>query len=161
MIEDPGAPGYWLSRDGRVKGPSGKWLKLFTGSNDYLCFKSARSKNDQRTRKVHIAICEAYHGPRPDGLVVRHMNGNALDNRAANLKWGTYEENAADKVRHGTVQRGEVHHRAKLGQDDVDEIRKLLISARAPTQAAIAELYGVTQQTVSSIKHGRSWAWDV
>ena len=44
--------------------------------------------------KVHQAVCEAFHGPRPfPNAVVIHLNENGLDNSAGNLKWGTQKEN--------------------------------------------------------------------
>ena len=44
--------------------------------------------------KVHRLICEAFHGPPPpDKQIVIHINENALDNRAENLRWGTQKEN--------------------------------------------------------------------
>lgn len=51
---------------------------------------------------VHQLVCEAFHGPRPEGQVVRHKNGQYLDNRAENLEWGTRRENGLDMLRHGT-----------------------------------------------------------
>jgi DNA-binding transcriptional regulator YiaG len=55
----------------------------------------------KRTRPVHVLVAEAFLGPRPDGLLVRHLNGNPLDNRASNLAWGTWSENELDAVRDG------------------------------------------------------------
>jgi hypothetical protein len=52
-------------------------------------------------RRVHTLVAEAFIGPRPDGMVVRHLNGNHLDNRSANLRYGTVAENAQDMLRHG------------------------------------------------------------
>lgn len=44
--------------------------------------------------KVHQAVCEAFHGPKPfDRAVVIHLDENALNNRPENLKWGTQKEN--------------------------------------------------------------------
>lgn len=44
--------------------------------------------------KVHQAVCEAFHGPRPfPEAVVLHLNENGLDNRPSNLAWGTQKEN--------------------------------------------------------------------
>jgi hypothetical protein len=44
--------------------------------------------------KVHRAVCEAFHGPAPDGKpVVIHINEDAHDNRPENLRWGTQKEN--------------------------------------------------------------------
>lgn len=47
--------------------------------------------------KVHAAICEAYHGPKPSPAHgVRHINENSLDNRPSNVVWATQEENLND-----------------------------------------------------------------
>lgn len=44
--------------------------------------------------KIHRAICEAFHGPSPEGCpYVLHRDGNALNNVPSNLKWGTQKEN--------------------------------------------------------------------
>lgn len=53
-------------------------------------------------RQVHQLVAEAFHGPRPAGKVVRHLNGKGHDNRAENLLWGTNSENQSDSMRHGT-----------------------------------------------------------
>jgi hypothetical protein len=44
--------------------------------------------------KVHRLVCEAFHGPPPfDRAVVIHLDEDATNNRADNLKWGTQKEN--------------------------------------------------------------------
>jgi hypothetical protein len=49
---------------------------------------------DGKTHKIHRLVCEAFHGPAPfDGAVVMHLDENAANNRASNLKWGTQKEN--------------------------------------------------------------------
>lgn len=52
--------------------------------------------------RIHVMVLEAFVGPRPDGQVARHLNGNPQDGRLVNLAWGTWEENAQDSLRHGT-----------------------------------------------------------
>lgn len=52
-------------------------------------------------RKVSTMVAEAFHGPRPAGMLVRHLDGNRLNDRPTNLKWGTYSENNSDTVAHG------------------------------------------------------------
>ena len=51
---------------------------------------------------VHNLVLLAFVGPRPDGLVTRHLNGNPSDNRLSNLAYGTYSENQQDSIQHGT-----------------------------------------------------------
>lgn len=47
--------------------------------------------------KVHAAICEAYHGPKPSPEHgVRHKNENGLDNRPENLMWSSQKINLSD-----------------------------------------------------------------
>lgn len=60
------------------------------------------------TRKVHRLVCEAFHGPRPEGKqCVAHRDGDTENNRPHNVYWATYLENAADRDRHGTTAKGE------------------------------------------------------
>jgi hypothetical protein len=44
--------------------------------------------------KVHQAVCEAFHGPKPfPKAVVIHKDEDAHNNAPSNLKWGTQAEN--------------------------------------------------------------------
>lgn len=53
---------------------------------------------------VHRLVAAAWHGaPQPGQGVARHLNGNALDNRPANVAWGSAADNYADSVRLGEV----------------------------------------------------------
>lgn len=47
-------------------------------------------------------ICTVFNGPRPDGLICRHLDGDPTNNAASNLAWGTLSENTLDSVAHGT-----------------------------------------------------------
>lgn len=81
-----------------------------------------------------------------------HRNGDQIDNRLENLRWGTPQENADDRIRHGTQARGEDSAQAKLTEADVLEIR-----ASALSQSALAARFGVCQSRISLIRSGRSW----
>lgn len=52
--------------------------------------------------RVHRLVLEAFVGPCPTEMEARHLNGDRMDNRLENLRWGTKSENAYDKIRHGT-----------------------------------------------------------
>lgn len=46
------------------------------------------------TIKVHQAVCEAFHGPKPTPKhVVLHRDEDGTNNDPENLKWGTRKEN--------------------------------------------------------------------
>ena len=53
----------------------------------------------QKAITVHSLIMLAFVGPRPEGLVIRHLNDNKIDNRLVNLQYGTQLENWEDRRR--------------------------------------------------------------
>lgn len=55
-----------------------------------------------RWRTVHQLVLEAFVGPIPPGMEVRHLNGDPTDNRLENLAYGTHSENMRDRLAHGT-----------------------------------------------------------
>lgn len=67
--------------------------------------------NQRKTSKyVHHLVMEAFVGPRPSNLDIRHLNGNAEDNRLSNLAYGTRKENVRDTLRHGTNRNASKTH---------------------------------------------------
>jgi hypothetical protein len=102
---------------------------------------------------VHALVCEAFHGVKPSPQhEVAHNDGVRANNRADNLRWATRAENHADKVAHGTAQRGEANGNSKLTEEEAEEIR-----ADNRSQTAIAKHYGVSQATIWRIKRGLVW----
>lgn len=57
--------------------------------------------NNKRVCRVHRLACAAFHGAPPPNAVVRHLDGDSLNNCIENLSWGTISENQHDRVRHG------------------------------------------------------------
>lgn len=155
--EDPGAPGYFVSNEGRVRGRSGKLLKASVDGKGYPVFKPSYDDGKQRSRRVHVAVCETFHGPRPaPRCEVRHLNGVSTDNRVSNLSWGTHHQNMTDSVRHGT-HLSLRKPGAKITQEQADEMRVLFATEPLLTQAMIGDLYGIAPNQVSSIKKNKSW----
>jgi len=56
----------------------------------------------QTTHLVHRLVMLAFVGPAPEGMEVRHRNGDPADSTLANLAWGTHLENMRDQREHGT-----------------------------------------------------------
>jgi hypothetical protein len=103
---------------------------------------------------VHRLVCEAFNGPPPfEGALVRHLDGDRLNNLAENLAWGTHADNTADAKRHGTLK-----NYGKLTVDQVREI-KAALAAGGETYEEIGRRYGVTGSCVYTIKKGKAWAW--
>lgn len=107
-----------------------------------------------RTAHVHALVAAAFLGPRPSGLVVRHLDGNSQNNAASNLAYGTQQENTNDKELHGTILRGEQHGCAKLTADQVKQIREL---SRHHSRVALAGMFRMSDQQISNIVLGHQW----
>lgn len=112
----------------------------------------------QRARNVHVVVARAFHGPRPDGLEIRHLDGNKMNAAAANLAYGTQAENTEDRIRHGSMPRGETHHKAKVTEIEVQAIREALRNGENAKQ--VAARYGLSFSTVYRIKSGEIWNQD-
>ena len=52
-------------------------------------------------QRVHVLVLEACVGPRPNGLVACHNDGNGANNQLSNLRWDTTSSNGHDRVTHG------------------------------------------------------------
>ena len=106
----------------------------------------------QHRKLVHVLVAETFIGPRPDGMEVRHLNGDPTDNRADNLRYGTRSENQRDQYNYGGK-----HAWGKLDMEQVLQIRDKL--AFGHTQKELARLYGVSISRISDIKTGRSFSY--
>ena len=159
MKEVPRFPGYFASRDGRVRSTrqrkDGRWLKPIPHASGYLILRLMQSRV-ARWRKLHQVICETFHGPKPVGKTqVRHVDGNQLNNRASNLRWGTSLEDAADRRRHGTLTQGERCHSARLTEAEVLMIREQLDAGDRVCD--VCRETGMSRGAISKIRDRRSW----
>ncbi len=158
-----GYPAYRVSRDGEVQS---RWSRTVhkTLTDAWLTLKPIPCRGystvnlgngvGKRRFYVHRLVLEAFVGPRPHGMVCRHLDGDRANNRVENLAWGTYAENEADKLRHGTWLVGEQIN-AKLTEAEVREIRKLRVGGM--TFSEIADAYEVSRHNVKAIVYRRSW----
>lgn len=148
----PGHAGYLAGSDGSILGKRGKLLRQFPGIGGYLRFTTFEAGKWQQV-STHVMVCTAFHGRRPEGHYAAHRNGVRTDNRAENLRWLTANGNEADKLKHGRRMQGETHHRHKLTEDQVREIR-----ANYTTPGSIyARRFRVTDSCVSSVRSRKTW----
>lgn len=76
-----------------------------------------------KTHFVHQLVAMAFHGTRPSPRHhAAHRDGNKKNNTPANVQWITKEENEADKILHGTTNRGERNGSAKVSDEQAVEI---------------------------------------
>ena len=166
----PGFPNYQASTAGRIRsinprkgsranvngGIIGGWVQQVSPRYSRQCVALRR---DGKTfiRKVHRVVLETFRGPCPDGMECRHKNGNSLDNRLANIRWGTDAENVKDCIRHGRKKSppthyAEQHHNSKMSSAQVAEIRKHKF--KRGDLAVLAERFGVCSATIARIRDG-------
>lgn len=85
-----------------------------------------RVTQDGKTKlvSVHRFMLECWKGVEPRTLVVRHLDGNSLNNTLSNLMYGTVKQNVDDAFRHnGNYAEGSRNGRARLTEQDVLAIR--------------------------------------
>lgn len=111
----------------------------------------------RRSRMIHQLVMESFVGPRPDGLEACHNDGNNTNNKLSNLRYDTPTSNQADRVLHGTSNRGERMARSKLNRAQVDEI--IARCAAGEKQNAVAKIYGVDPSHVSRIVNQGVWSY--
>jgi hypothetical protein len=119
-------------------------------------FLSLWKNNKPKICRPHKLVMEAFVSIRPQGMECCHNDGNPQNNHLSNLRWDTAKSNQADRVKHGTTNRGEQCGNAKLTLEQVRAIRQ-----DNRLQRIIAAEYGVKDNTISRIKSGKRWAHDV
>lgn len=104
---------------------------------------------------VHHVVLAAFGRSRPEGAMCRHLDGNPSNNSIRNLTWGTAQENADDKQRHGTQRRGTDVPTHRLNESDVLEIR--FLHGRFSLRA-IAAQFGVSHTAIRRAALGAKWS---
>lgn len=165
----PDFPGYhagtdgsiWSSRkyNGRNKPAltNGSWKKLSFKTDQNGYHEVAIYRNGKRfSKKVYSLVAITFLGQRPtDRHEVAHWDGVRSNDILGNLRWATKKENENDKIRHGTIARGERSGSAKVNSEQVADVVHRYTSGE--TQKAIAKSLGEKQQLVSAIVTGRCW----
>jgi hypothetical protein len=154
---------YEVSSCGRVRSFLGKRggvseaPRLITGSTDPDGYRQVLLRRDGRSRtwKVHRLVAEAFLGVPAEGCQVGHLDGSRTNHHASNLAWVTIRENALHKRIHGTMTRGETHHKAKLTTAQVRDIKRRM--AAGETGQSLALEYGMSKSVVCEIGAGKGW----
>lgn len=160
MLPIPSLPGYVAGEDGHVyslrsnqAGP--RRLTERPTHDGYLRVRVVREyAQPVRHQAVAPVVAEAFLGPRPAGLQVRHIDGNKSNNAPSNLAYGTARENARDRESHGTTARGA---RGGTARHSAEQVREAIARcAGGESQYSVAEDLGVSQSTVSRWVLGRA-----
>lgn len=164
-----GYEGYRVGSDGsvwsrRVAGKrwgdfSTTWrrLNIWLNKGGYPCvsMKADKGSTHPDLRRVHRLVLEAFAGPAPPGMECLHLDNNRANSAIDNLKWGTRKENMEQMVASGTSAKGIKNHKAKLTDDNIIAIRKLVLSGK--THKEIAREFGVVRSVISLISSRKIW----
>lgn len=150
--EVPGWPGFHVTADGRMRGPSGRELRPMKRSSGHL-FVTRGIKSTKLY--VHRAVLLAFVGPCPEGQEGRHLNGSPGDNRLENLAWGTVIQQREDDKRNGVFLR----RRALVAKMTAPRIRAIRRFARLGLSSrAIGDRVGLSHTNVQKVLRGERWS---
>jgi hypothetical protein len=105
---------------------------------------------------VHGLVMRSFVGPPPAGMEICHNDGLATNCRLDNLRYDTPTNNHADKIKHGTTNRGERQGSSRLKNEDV---RKILALGRSVPQRVIGEMFSISPTHVCNILNRKAWQY--
>lgn len=144
---------YFADSDGEIWLDDIKIEKYINGGYYKVCLYVG---GNQLTECVHVLVCTAFHGERPEGLLALHADDNRLNNLPDNLYWGTGKQNGKDAYNNGRCNaKGSCNGAAKFTEDDVIEIKKRL--AKGETQISLAREFNVSKTAIWDIKAEKNW----
>jgi hypothetical protein len=112
-----------------------------------------------KSRTFIRVICTLAHGDPPEPkLDTAHTcgKGHLYCVNPHHLQWETRQQNAMDRVRHGTANAGTRNGRSYLTDAVVKKIRRL--TDKGLSRSEIGRRLGLPPQTVSKIVLGRRWS---
>lgn len=145
----------------RQEGTCRVWT-LGCGHNGYGHISRKKGGNGKTVGNygTHRVMWYLVNGEIPKGLCVLHRCDNPPCINVDHLFLGTHGDNAADrntKGRSGGASPGSKHHKAKLDEQEVRWIRRILATKKLP-QTSIAKMFNIPQSVVSEINTGKAWA---
>lgn len=154
-------------RKNNPKGEGMRWLIEHRNwdSDECLIWPFGKNGNGRGTltigklRGAHVHMCVMVHGARPSSKhEVAHScgNGHLACVSPRHLRWDTRKGNMEDRLKHGTLLRGEKAIPSILKENDVRKIRSML---GHHTLRAIATAFCVHETTINNIKTGKTWGW--
>ena len=158
----PGFSRYSVSDSGEVRRDVRMWnampgpVSISINADGYPQVSITSDSGIYKKENVHSLVALAFFGPRPEGLVVCHFDGDPGNCSIKNLRYDTYRSNVHDAIRHGTQVKGEGVVQHRITEQTVRRIVEMLDSGAVHYQR-IADEVGATKYIVFAIASG--WTW--
>lgn len=153
---------YIVSTDGVVKRAStGKILAQKLDKDNYLSVHlSMGGRGNTRQVFVHRLVAEAFI-PNPENKpLVRHIDGNPINNCVENLIWVTPKENIEYSIKTGAKESdcGSLSCNSKLSPNEISYCRKMYQPRNKLYGCnALAKRFGVSKSTMSYILNTKTY----
>ena len=145
----PGYPRYEINEEGVVRNINRQFVlkqqriaryhsvTLFNDTGNHTCY-------------IHHLVALTFISERPNGMWIRHLDGNPSNNSLSNLRYGSQLDNASDRALHGTWGQS-------LTERHVRVMRGLYKCGF--TQVRLRKLFKLHSSTVSRIITGKTWKY--
>lgn len=148
--------GWTVSRCGVVLRPDGTErstvIKKGKGRRpDYLCFNT-KVDGISYPVPVHKFVAFLKFGPKSFNWLVRHLDGDSLNNSWGNLDLGDGTDNAMDRPRSERIKHA-MKAAAVLRKFSPETIS--YIRASSDTSGSLARKFDVSKSTISGIRNGK------
>jgi hypothetical protein len=144
-----------IRRIGSTHKNSAGFIPKFTPGSDGRLRVTLYENGLQDKWCVHQLVMLAFKGATPQGMEIRHLDGDYQHNWLTNLEFGTHKQNGQDMSSHGALPRGSTHHQTKLVDEQVIEIRRK--AANGIPVNRIAKEYNLGTTTAHNIVKGVTW----
>lgn len=121
-------PDYFITNEGKVYSQrTNKVLSPIRDHYGFITYLYVVLYNGKEHKKIsiHRLVAETFISQKPyKEAVVRHLDGNSLNNNVENLAWGSRLEDKEDQQRNGNIPVGIYHRNSKLTVEQLLEIRE-------------------------------------
>jgi hypothetical protein len=149
---------YQISNYGNFakKTKDGRIIRKLNSATPYLSVSCKDiDGTGQKSIYIHKLVAKVFIGDRPDGMIIRHLDGNKYNNKVTNLSYGTPEQNYLDLIKHKT-HKGSNNGRSILNENSAFAIR-FLVENRV-TRQLLAKAFNVSEGCIDAVVTKRNWS---
>lgn len=146
---------YSVSSWGKVLNKYGKEISPMSDSKNLAVYVDLYNGEGEKNRiSLGRLVCEVFTEDCPEGLEVRHLDGNTYNNNIQNLKFGTSKENSQDALKHRYRMKKRRATTEIVTDEQVVEIRNYYEKNgyNRGDDELLAEKYGISRKYINEIR---------